>query len=173
VKVESHVIIGAVTWWAFLRHAPAPVASVVTTTDPRLLALTYPVAMVGALLPDLDHPGSAIAHSSVLVRPFAWGAHLAFGHRGLLHSLLMVAVVGYVGVRLVGGVFGLALAWGYLWHLLADFLTVQGVPFFLPLWGGRLHLPLLAIRTGSFAEAIYLVAISVLAVLYGLGYIWH
>lgn len=171
MKVESHAIVAAATWAALVAHPPAGLAAAMGAPGPGLLALSLPVAVLGALLPDLDHPGSAIAHSSILLRPVAWGAHLAFHHRGLLHSLLIVLLVGYAGSTLVASVAGFALAWGYLSHVLADFLTVQGVPLLAPLTYARFHLPVFAIRTGGLVEPAYVLLIGIGALLWALGYL--
>lgn len=143
-------------------------------------ALALPCALVGAiggLLPDLDQLGSTIARScGPLTGALAHLVHLAAGgHRALTHWPLAWAGVGLalgLGVAPAepGGA-GLAhtlvlagcLAYGL--HLLADALTVSGIPGLRPFRGRRLHAapPGLRIETGSPAETI-IVAVCLTAI---------
>lgn len=168
MKVESHVTIGLFTWGALFFHQPSPLAALPGHGLPLWDTLTIPAVVFGSLLPDLDHPHSAIAHSLVL-RPFGWGIRKLTHHRGIMHSLLMAIVVLVAGTLLIDSYLGIALFWGYLSHLFADALTVEGIPLFDPLWNRKLHLPFLAIRTGSAWEGIYLGGIVALAILFAVG----
>jgi membrane-bound metal-dependent hydrolase YbcI (DUF457 family) len=65
-------------------------------------------------------------------------------HRGPLHSLLITAGVTLAvctAFALFGAswTWGLFFGWGWLWHILADGLTEQGVPFFWPFNDQRKH----------------------------------
>lgn len=87
----------------------------------------------------------------LLLLPRAVGAFVldlvaqAIPHRGLTHwlftwlllSILVVEVVLLVGWNVW---FGAAFALGYLSHLLADGMTVSGVPFLGPFYNKPLHL---------------------------------
>lgn len=74
----------------------------------------------------------------------SWLLYKSLHHRRPLHSLVFA-----IGVAaLVGWAFwyywypwawGLAFGWGWLWHILADGLTREGVPFFWPVTDARLH----------------------------------
>lgn len=65
-------------------------------------------------------------------------------HRGPLHSLLITAgVTGAAclafGLSGTSWTWGLLFGWGWLWHILADGLTDQGVPFLWPFNDDRKH----------------------------------
>lgn len=169
MKVDTHIAIGVATWAALLFHFPNPLATIPGSDDVGVVLLTFPLAALGSMLPDLDHPHAAISES-VLLRPLAWGAHHAFHHRGILHSLLAVALVLIGASYLAPNLLAYALAWGYLAHILADFLTVRGVPLLAPLSEAKLHLPLLAIHTGSLAEILYLCLILVGSIVFATGH---
>lgn len=155
MKVESHVIIGCATWYTLLYREKAPDSVFSAYASAAPFFFSFGLTALGSILPDLDHPGSAIAHGLIL-KPLSWGARIAFGHRGFLHSLAMVGIVLAAATATMGPTFALPLTWGYLWHIVADFLTVQGVPLLMPLSDVKLSVPLMAVRTGSFGEALYL-----------------
>ena len=112
-------------------------------------------ALIGALLPDIDHPKSWLGRRlPFLSLPLS----AIFGHRGITHSLL--AVVGMVwGLHHALTHWDLSHHWrwagvgvavGYLSHLLGDFATHGGVPWLWP-YTQRFSLPL-TFRTGSWFE---------------------
>lgn len=105
------------------------------------------VAGLAGLLPDVDHPHAAVGR--LLPR---WWHRLTPGHRGPTHSLVWCA--------------GLAVLAGALSHVLADGLTVAGVPLWWPFRRRRsVFLGALAFRTRSWPEALV-----VLGVVAGVGY---
>lgn len=117
-------------------------------------------AVLGALLPDLDARQSAIQHELGLVGRAAHSSlsWLGVKHRGVLHSGLVTLLV-LLGAALLGwrsGYLdaGLAVGIGYISHVvIADAMTISGVPLFWPL-GRRFHLlprPL-RVRTGGPVE---------------------
>lgn len=145
----GHIAVGLTCYWGACQLAgyqPAPEL--------------YTAAAFGALLPDIDHPQSQVGRMFPSVsRPVA----ALVGHRGFTHSLLatllMVAALVVASTRpqfaeaLPHAVIG-ALSLGYLSHLLADYLTVRGIPLFWPYRrpAGDYHIPLVAFRTGGVAE---------------------
>ncbi|WP_043157375.1 metal-dependent hydrolase [Aeromonas diversa] len=120
-----------------------------------------PAALLGGLLPDLDHPKSVLGQWLPFIsRPLA----RLFGHRGFTHSLLATGLVLWgVQSSLPGGPEGVkkALLLGYLSHLLGDLLTPAGIPLLWPL-RRRFALPLLQPRHGPLPET--LVGLTLLAV---------
>ncbi len=74
----------------------------------------------------------------------SWLLYRSLHHRGPLHSLYFtlgvttVACVAFWAFWLPW-TWGLAFGWGWLWHILADGLTEQGVPFFWPFADKRQH----------------------------------
>jgi len=125
------------------------------------------VALVGSFLPDLDHPGSSISRLT-LFKPVSYVAWKSFGHRGALHSIVAASLVYVVAVYFLhDSAWARALAWGYLAHILADALTVQGVPLLWPFTNERFGMPsAVAAGSGCFLEFLYVVSIAVTAVLW-------
>src|SRR3954452_11092821 len=126
MMAKSHVIIGVATWFAAapLLHLPP--------TDSVYLGL----AVVGSLLPDVDHPKSWVGRRS---RPVSTAIAATLGHRGVTHSAIAVVVL-IVLLSQAGYRRGLvsALALGYLSHLAADMMTPRGLRLAWPLrrtWG--------------------------------------
>lgn len=145
---KSHAILGLASWIVaapLLHMAPL---------NPAGLAL----ALIGSLLPDIDHPASWVGRRS---RPISSVVSGLFGHRGITHSAL--AVVGLVVLLRYGGythAMTSALAIGYLSHLAADMLTPRGLRLAWPL---RKTWALPICNTGSPAEAVVVASLCLLA----------
>ena len=134
-------------------------AGAVTWLQPQALGAAWVLggALVGALLPDIDHPKSWLGRRLPLL---SLPLSAIFGHRGITHSLL--AVVGVVWAlqqaltqwnAIHHGHWhwvGVGVAVGYLSHLLGDFATHGGVPWLWP-FKKRFSLPL-TFRSGSWFE---------------------
>src|SRR6266511_1264780 len=126
---RSHAIIGAAAGVAVAKSIGGPMVA------------GGVVACIAAVLPDLDHPKSAVGQ--LLPR---WWHRLTPGHRGPTHSLLWC--------------FALALLAGALSHVVADGLTVAGVPLWWPL--RRRHvvlLGMLAFPTHSWREHVVVLGV--------------
>lgn len=166
---HTHALIGLTTLAAVQRGAltitagggliqPHPVEGL--PVGPVLCA---GAAILGALLPDLDAQESTIQHELGVVSLLArFGLKLlGIKHRGALHSGLASLVVLGLG-WLLGGRYGyhdvgLALGLGYVSHIvLADGLTIAGVPLGWPLSSRRFHmLPRpFRVRTGGPVETL-------------------
>lgn len=127
--------------------------------------------VLGSMLPDIDHPGSAFGRRvPFLSIPLS----AIFGHRGITHSLIAVvgmsALVWYSLHHLdwhpgysVPFVVGIAV--GYLSHLAGDWMTNSGVPLLWP--SKRRFVAPLRIFTGDTVE--YLLAFGLYAVAFLLG----
>ena len=116
----SHVALGAAAWLVAAPHLGLPAAA------PTCLGL----ALLGSLLPDIDHPKSWLGRR---VRPVSSGLAAVLGHRGLTHSAAAAAAC-------IWSLHGGALKWvaaplavGYLSHLAADLLTPRGLRLAWPL----------------------------------------
>jgi len=107
----------------------------------------YALAALGALLPDIDHPGSWIGRRFKLI---AWPVTIVFGHRGITHSLLATAAVSAALLTQVAAAWTVPIGLGYLSHLLADYLTPAGIPLLYPS-RKAFHCPT-PIRTGGPGE---------------------
>lgn len=130
-------------------------------------------AALGALAPDLDAADSLI-HSELgeaglrlSNRLHSWGLE----HRGLTHygltTLAIILLSGWLGWRLGYPDVGLAFGLGYLSHVLADGLTLAGVPL---LWPRQKQVHLLPgplrIRTGGPAEPLLFLTLTLILVLW-------
>jgi inner membrane protein len=139
----SHVVVGGALWAGVAYATGQP-------TEPTALGL----AALGSLLPDIDHPGSWAGKRMALISiPLA----ALIGHRGLTHSLLAIAVFALLLALLGPDHLAAPLAVGYLSHLLADSLTLSGVPL---LWPSKRPFGLRLIRTGSLPEIALIAALG-------------
>ena len=136
---------------------------------PTGLALCATAVMLGALAPDIDAEQSEIKSTLGLLGSVSGLLLTLFGvrHRGLTHygltAMLILIISSLLGWRLGYADVGVAFGLGYLSHLLADALTLSGVPLLWP-FSGKVHLlprPL-RIRTGGPAEQVIFVGLSVI-----------
>jgi membrane-bound metal-dependent hydrolase YbcI (DUF457 family) len=102
----------------------------------------------------------------------SWLLYKSLHHRGPLHSILFtlgMTTFACLVLRAFGiyWAWGLALGWGWLWHILADGLTEQGVPFFWPFNDERKHtLPVWACRVARALLSVLSVAGMILLVFF-------
>ena len=145
---------------AVIAYLPLPAINLST------LLLGLLLNQIGGIVPDIDQPAAPLWRNLPIGRFIGKivGGSLG-GHRFVSHSLLGVALFGFV-LRVVLGyltpVLGHANT-GYLWwafmigmvsHLIMDTLTKDGVPWLLP-WGFKFGFPplrRLRIHTGSWVE---------------------
>lgn len=158
---RTHLLLGVNSMW-LMTLVPGAVGTIASDmANPGLLA---GLAALGALLPDLDAAQSTIKFLRVGngFQPFLLPAellHRAFGHRGLLHSLLGLAVFSLLMALplafWLGWPAALALILGYASHLMGDGCTKSGIPLWFP-GTARWHLlpPPLRLTTGSQAEDV-------------------
>lgn len=145
---KSHAITGLAAWVvvAPLLHLHA--------LDPAGLSLV----LVGSLVPDIDHPASAVGRRCWPVSAVISGA---FGHRGITHSAVAVAAAVALLARNGWSRAGTAaFAIGYLSHLAADMLSPRGLRLAWPL-KGTWSLPVYS--TGKMSEAVVVAGLCVLA----------
>lgn len=117
----------------------------------------YTGAMIGSLLPDLDHPNSWISRNTfILYYPFH-----KLGHRKATHSLLAVILLLIV-LSLFFGINNIVLGivLGYLSHLILDMFNPLGVPLLYPLIKDKYKIG--KIRTGESGEYIVVVLLIIL-----------
>ncbi len=115
----------------------------------------FPIVILGALLPDIDHPDSKLGKK---IGIFSRLANLLGGHRGITHSIFpLIALPGLVWY-LFGLPYGLALFIGYFSHLLIDSINPKGVNFMNPVttWHMRGF-----IETGSVGEWVVFVIVII------------
>lgn len=90
-------------------------------------------AIVGSLLPDIDHPKSYIGRRVPLIPDIVYKF---WGHRTVTHSMLAIILIALISLPLIS--FGLYKFWyglivGYISHLLIDMLNPQGISLFFPI----------------------------------------
>lgn len=116
-------------------------------------------AVVGSLVPDLDHPQAFLNKRARISSPLT-----LFSHRGFTHSFLFAFLV--VGILLAGGVWesvSMGLFWGILSHLLLDILNPSGVALLYPY---QKRFSIARIRTSGAGEYGVLAALIGIIVLY-------
>ncbi len=118
-----------------------------------------PFVLVGALLPDLDHPKSFINERLWFTKVVG---HVA-RHRGLLHSALFVGVIFAVSFFTVKP-YAYGLTAGYLSHLIADSFNLGGIAWLAPFSKRRISGP---VSVNSYGESLFLAITCVIA-----GLIW-
>jgi inner membrane protein len=135
----SHIALGAAAWFVTAPRFGLP------QLDPLSLGL----AVLGSLLPDIDHPKSWVGKR---VWPVSLVCSKLFGHRGLTHSLIAIAgCLTLLNSEILPLTVAAPLVVGYLSHLAADLLTPGGLRLTWPL-KGTWALPLC--RTGSAFEPL-------------------
>ncbi|HLC98571.1 MAG TPA: metal-dependent hydrolase [Candidatus Nanoarchaeia archaeon] len=109
--------------------------------------------LLGAALPDIDHPESKIG-SKIKVVGFL------FEHRGFFHSLFAVLLLYLLLLHYIDsasvGVYIFAITAGYLSHVVTDSITKEGIMPFHPISKFRVSG---FIKTGRITEYVFLVII--------------
>ena len=138
---RTHVLFGISSLWL--------VASFTNLWNAGTAGPMAACAAFGALLPDIDAGTAKIAQLSIgrmtPLAPVSMMARDAFGHRGITHSAVGIALFGGVAAMVVGHCLGLSSAvalWlGYASHLVGDACTVSGIPVLFPDRTRRFALP--------------------------------
>ncbi len=94
------------------------------------ILITVP-AIIGSVLPDIDHPKSYLGRRFPLISKIV---NRAFGHRTFTHSLLFCVLVS-VALMQTNTSVGIGTFFGILSHILLDILTPfsKGVSLFYPI----------------------------------------
>ena len=149
--------------------------TITTLTATSFLTLYTPIeatvplfigAALGGLFPDIDEPNSFIGQKNtvkIFNKRFGLSSLIKsiFGHRGLTHSILamIVAFIPYFYLTdyssldtnsllyLLCSQFLLGFGFGYIFHILGDLITVQGVPLFLPFSKVKIKIPLFYVNS--------------------------
>jgi inner membrane protein len=110
---------------------------------------------LGSLLPDIDEPKSKVGRKAPIL---SHGIKLFFGHRGITHTLLASIIVGSLLFYFSKGFpspLAIGLTIGYLFHILEDALSIEGVPLLFPITKKHFGIPIY--RTGGLREYVILV----------------
>ena len=130
---------------------------------------------MGALLPDIDVPGSYLSRTSFGVRSMSGILTLIFGHRGFFHSLLFTGAMWLTMRFILMPRFTLltsnliaAFIIGMLSHLVLDSMTYGGIAWFWP-FNLRFSLPF---QTGGLFERIFRLALILFCIYAGANIIF-
>lgn len=139
----------AISSWAYVKGVPS------TLDQAVLFSILVASALIGGLLPDIDHPQSWLGRRiPILPRVL----YKTTGHRGATHSFIalvsvvigswyLVLQVSYVYAHAETTAAGVLIGYGS--HLVGDFISNRGIPIFWPA-SKRFGIPLC--NTGSAGE---------------------
>lgn len=157
-----------------------------TEYSPATLSVALVGAHFGALLPDIDQPAAQIWRSIPGGQIMSEVADSFLQHRNLTHSLFGFFLIGlglYKGLHFLPSYWGIGTdkVWlismlSYASHLLADAVTVEGIPLFFPyqrMYGLPPH-PLagMRIQTGGWFENLLIFPFFDLALLVAIYLLW-
>jgi len=118
--------------------------------------LSVAALLLGALLPDIDEPGSYIGRRTYMSSIFR---EVGISHRGFTHFLLIPLIIMCASLLFFSGGFWFWLGFGILMHDLGDMLTIGGIKgFFYPLFPDKKAVLLprfLRFRTFSATEMLF------------------
>lgn len=157
--------------------AGAAVTSSMAVDDKVAVAAVMTGAVLGSLLPDIDHTRSKISKSSAAAQAASYAVAAVTKHRGFFHTPLFILLVAAILSMPIQ--FGLSgdihhIAWmayiglipGMLSHLLLDTCNPGGIMWLYPMRDKKFSL--LPIKTSSLGEmGVTIVLAVVLAVIYG------
>ena len=153
---RSHTLIGLATVTALAAANFWPLS-------PAVLAATA----IGSLAPDIDHPQSTLGRPLFFV---SYPMNATIGHRTGTHSFLVLAfctlavliaeAAGYANI-------GYGFLVGYVAHIAADLLTIEGCALLYP-WDRARYAFWPAVQTGSLGEAVIL--LPILGLILGIAY---
>lgn len=138
---QSHLSIGLACWALYCGSTGIPIVSQAGIVGTGIAALF-------SLLPDVDHPQSWIGRAVPVLPEIL---HATFGHRGMTHSMFMIASI-YMVFDLSGADKWVVMAAfiGYATHIFSDFFADTGIELFWP-WRTRVVFPFM-VKTGSLFE---------------------
>ncbi|MBS3166407.1 metal-dependent hydrolase [Candidatus Woesearchaeota archaeon] len=113
------------------------------------------MVVLGSIFVDIDEDNSYIGRKT---RPVSNVIERVFGHRGIFHSLLIAGLI-FIGFSYFGYLkFGIGFLVGYVSHLAADALTIEGVRIFYPFSSKSIHG---LVRTNGVFEKIFFILVLV------------
>jgi membrane-bound metal-dependent hydrolase YbcI (DUF457 family) len=147
----------------------AALATLLTTRDPLGTWTKVSAMLLGISLLRWAVLALGLALGLILL---SWLLYKSLHHRGPLHSLvfaLAVTIAACVAFNAFGQPWplGLLFGWGWLWHILADGLTPEGVPLWWPVHDRRVHV----LPHWTLGIARWLLSLVALAGILGLLYL--
>lgn len=124
-------------------------------TTNTLSLITLVGVSLGALAPDLDEPKSYIGRRIPIIPNLI---KFIFGHRGITHSLLIVASAFLLDL-ITKSRFLFSFTLGYFFHLLGDSFSVNGIKWLQPFSQKSFKVPISFIKykTGSTKETLIVI----------------
>ncbi len=174
MKARTHDIAAATSLLAVITFMPELPTFTLATVIVALIA-----NQIGGIAPDIDQPTAPFWRNLPIGGIFGkLIAKMLGGHRFLSHSLVGVALFGFLSYLLLSALQPIILnvqiyyVWcafmiGFVSHLVMDTLTKEGVPWLLPIpvKFGFLPIKKLRITTGKWAES--LIVLPALVLLFG------
>lgn len=164
MNVTGHLAIGAASYLFAAKTLPN--YPVFADANPATWFLGLVLCLFGSLLPDIDHPQSSVGSK---VKFISYPLSLVFGHRGITHSLLAIALIVwglYELLYIQSQSFYVYLAapvlLGYLSHVIIDAFSPARVRLMYPSqkrYG-------LALYDGALSQLLVYVSILSLSVWY-------
>ena len=167
---KTHVIFGLTTL-AAVNAATNFIQPHLIQEIPIATVLCVCAVIIGALAPDLDaEEGSQLQYEmgEAGMAITQWLQSFGVEHRGLTHyglsTLIIIAVSTLIGWCVGYWDVGLSLGLGYLSHVLADSMTIDGIPLWAPFSEKRFHIlpKLLRVRSGGPVEPLVFIMVTVL-----------
>ena len=121
-------------------------AMVVYVARPKVVesAVIFGITTTAILLPDIDEPRSKIGRRYPVI---SFIIHFLCGHRYLIHSPFLLAILSYL---LNSNLQGISFVAGYGGHLLQDLFTAGGLALLYPF--SRRRISLSPFRTGGITD---------------------
>ncbi len=130
-------------------------------------------AIIGSLLPDIDHTKSKISRTTVATSFVSHIIHMITKHRGVFHTPIFVLII-WILMNLVNifvqfpmqefmKLFTMGFIPGMLSHLVLDSLNPGGIMWLYPIKSKYYHI--LNIKTGSILEAILAVILIIILII--------
>lgn len=147
---QSHLL-----WSATAGMLTWPYAGPQDLESLKVFSIWMGVALIGGLLPDIDHPKSWIGKRIPILPGLIYRLS---GHRGWTHSLFALFAYAVFSAALcwmltqnlaLSSLVGSGAAAGFGAHLAGDFITNRGVPLF---WPARARVGVSVCNTGSQTE---------------------
>lgn len=111
------------------------------------------LVVLAGILPDIDIPTSTVGS---LVKPLSNFINMLFGHRGIMHSIFVPIMLLLVFVYFNKFEYGMAILIGYVGHLIADAVSLEGINFLHPFFRFKVRG---FIKVGGFLEYVIFIAL--------------
>lgn len=136
MTAKTHQLVGVTAGFTYFLASSPP------AYNPATLGAVLVFSYISSLLPDIDQPTGKLWHLLPFGHAFAKVSDPFLEHRNITHSFLGVAIISvgfYYLFRTFPSYWGInthilfiCTIISYLFHLLADMFTIEGIPLFFP-----------------------------------------